>query len=335
MSRRQQDVIEYLVEENRVLKEQLKGRRLRLTDDQRRRLAAKGKRIGRRALNRFATIVTPDTIMRWHRKLIAAKRTFEAKRVGRPGLMKAIKALIVRMATANSTWGYCRIQGELKGVGHQVASTTIANVLTENGIKPAPDRPSSWRTFLKAHWGQIAATDFFSTEVWTPKGLTTYYVLFLIDLKTRGAHLAGLTTNPDGAFMAQVARNLTDTVDGFFSGHRFLICERDDKFTPQFKRILTDAGTEIIQTPRQAPNCNAFAERFVLSIKSECLNRMMLFGEAGLRRAVTSFIEHYHAERPHQGIGNEVIEAKAAAGVGQVQCSERLGGLLRHYDRAA
>ena len=335
MGRRQQEVIEYLVEENRVLREQLGGRRLRLTDDQRRRLAAKGKTIGRRALDRFATIVTPDTIMRWHRKLIAMKWTYETKRVGRPGLMKAIKALIVRLATENSNWGYCRIQGELKGLGHRVAPTTIANVLKENGIKPAPDRPSSWRTFLKAHWGQIAATDFFSAEVWTPRGLTTYYVLFIIDLKTRRAHLAGITTNPDEAYMAQIARNLTDAFDGFLTGHRFLILDRDGKFTPGFKRTLKDAGTAIILTPRQAPNCNAYAERFVLSIKSECLNRMMIFGEAGLRRAVKGFIEHYHAERPHQGIGNEVINGQASVGGGDVQCTERLGGILKHYHRAA
>ncbi|RKY16043.1 MAG: hypothetical protein DRQ55_18790, partial [Planctomycetota bacterium] len=261
MGRRQQEVIEYLVEENRVLKEQLGGRRLRLTDDQRRRLAAKGKLIGRRALTRLATIVTPDTIMRWHRKLIAAKWTYHATRVGRPGLMKTIKALIVRMATENSNWGYCRIQGELKGVGHRVASSTIANVLKANGIKPAPDRASSWRTFLKAHWEQIGATDFFSVEVWTPRGLTTYYVLFIIDLSSRRVHLAGITTSPGEVFMAQIARNLTDACDGFLGSHRFLICDRDGKFTPSFRKTLEGAGTRIILTPRQAPNCNAFAER--------------------------------------------------------------------------
>jgi len=280
-------------------------------------------------------IVQPDTIIRWHRKLIAMKWTYETKRVGRPGLMKAIKALIVRMATDNSNWGYCRIQGELKGIGHTVAPTTIANVLKENGIKPAPDRPSSWRTFLKAHWGQIAATDFFSAEVWTPRGLTTFYVLFIIDLKTRRAHLAGITTNPDEAFMAQIARNLTDAFDGFLTGHRILILDRDGKFTPGFKRTLKDAGTASILTPRQAPNCNAYAERFVLSIKSECLNRMMIFGEVGLRRAVTGFIEHDHVERPHQGLGNEVIDGQTSVGHGDVKCTERLGGILKHYHRAA
>ncbi|MCP4007333.1 MAG: hypothetical protein GY725_24380, partial [bacterium] len=169
VNREQQHTIEYLVEENRVLKEQFKGRKLRLNDDQRRRLAAKGKQLGRRLLNRVATIVTPDTIMRWHRRLIALKWTHVKSTPARRGIMKAIRELIVRMALDNSTWGYTRIQGELKDVGHRVGRGTIASTLKDNGIKPAPDRPSSWKAFLKAHWGGIAATDFFTTEVWTPR----------------------------------------------------------------------------------------------------------------------------------------------------------------------
>jgi putative transposase len=335
MGRRQLEVIEYLVEENRVLKEQVGGTRLRLTDDQRRRLSAKGKLLGRRALDRFATIVTPDTIMRWHCQLIAMKWTYQTKRVGRPGMMKSIKALIVRMANENSTWGYCRIQGELKGVGHRVASTTIANVLKENGIKPAPDRLTPWRAFLRTHWEQIAATDFFSVEVWTPVGLRTYYVLFVIELHPRRVHLAGVTPHPNNAFMIQVARSLTDAFDGFLALHRFLVCDRNGKYTDQFKRFQHDEDTEIVLTPPQAPNCNPFAERFVLSIKSECLNRMMFFGEGALRRAVASCIEHYNAKRPHQRIGNQVIDAAARVGSGRVECTKRLGGLLRSYRRAA
>lgn len=334
VNRPQADVVAYLVEENRVLKEQLGGRRLRLNDDQRRRLAAKGKRIGRKALDAVATIVTPDTILRWHRRLIAAKWTYQSKRVGRPGLMKEIRELIVRFATDNSSWGYCRIQGELKGVGHRVATTTIANVLKENGIKPAPDRPSSWRSFLKAHWGEVAATDFFSVEVWTPVGLQTYYVLFVIQLRSRRIHVAGITTNPDGDYMAQIARNLTDIVDGFLRKDRFLICDRDTKFTAQFRRILKDAGLGIILTPPQAPNCNAFAERFVLTIKSECLDRMIFFGERSLRCAIAEFVDHYHVERAHQGIGNVTIE-DPEVGTGEIECSERLGGILKSYRRAA
>ena len=149
--------------------------------------------------------------------------------------------------------------------------------------------------------------DFFTTEVWTPLGLTTFYVLFLIDLKSRRAHVAGITATPDGAFIAQVARNLTDPEDGFLRGHRFVICDRDAKFTAEFRHILKVVGVEIVLTPRQAPNCNAHAERFVLSIKSECLNRMMFFDQASLRRAVGEYLEHYHRERPHQGLGNETL----------------------------
>jgi len=157
-----------------------------LTDDQRRRLAAKGKRLGRRLLSRGATIVTPDTIMRWHRKLIAAKWTFPQKRKGCRGVMQEIKVLVVRMASENERWGYSRIQGELKELGHGVGRTTVSRILKSEGIKPAPDRPSSWKTFLKAHWGEVAATDFFTTEVWTPKGLVTYSTLFPIcDRDTR------------------------------------------------------------------------------------------------------------------------------------------------------
>jgi len=163
VNRHQQDVIEYLVEENRVLKEQMKGRALRLNDHQRRRRAAKGKVLGRRVLGKSATIVTPDTILRWHHRLIAAKWTNARKRKGRPGVMNEIRHLVVRMAGENSNWGYRRIQWALKKPRAPRGESTIAKILKEHGIKPAPDRPTSWRTFLKAHWEQFAGTDFFTT----------------------------------------------------------------------------------------------------------------------------------------------------------------------------
>src|SRR2546427_7528764 len=201
VNRHQQQVIESLVEENRVLKEQLKRRRVRLTDDQRRRLAAKGQPLGRRILRQVSTIVTPDTILRWHRRLIARKWTFAPKRPGRPGTMKEIVSLIVRMATDNPAWGYSRIQGALKNLDHRVARSTVAKVLKDNGIAPAPGRPSSWRTFVRAHLGAIAGADFFTTEVWTSRGLTTYYTLFVLDLKSRRVEIVGSTRNPDAAVM--------------------------------------------------------------------------------------------------------------------------------------
>jgi putative transposase len=316
VNRQQQHVIEYLVEENRVLKGQLTGRRLRLTDDQRRRLAAKGRRLGRRVLRQVATIVTPDTILRWHRHLIARKWTFQSKRPGRPGILREISSLILRMATENPGWGYTRIQGALKNLGHAVARSTVAKVLKANGLPPAPDRPSSWRTFLRAHWGAIAGADFFTTEVGTPRGLITYYTLFVLDLRSRRVQVLGSTPTPDAGFMAQAARRLTDAVDGFLARHRVLICDRDAKWTEGFRRIVEGARVRIVLTPVQVPNANACAERFVRSIREECLDRLILFGD--------------------QGLGNELImpEARPLRGT-HVRCRERLGGLLRYYDRAA
>jgi transposase InsO family protein len=329
--REQQGVIEYLVEENRVLREQIGNRRLRLTDAQRRRLAAKGIRLGRQVLERVVTIVTPDTILRWHRNLIASKWTFAKKQAGRPGIMKLIRALILRMARENPRWGYCRIQGALKNLDHRVAKSTVRNVLKEHGILPAPERPTSWRAFLKAHWDQLVATDFFTVEVWTGRGLSTFYVLFFIELETRRVHMAGMTRNPDDRWMVDAVHG----VRGFMQGKRFLICDRDTKFSRRFKAALP-AGLRILQTPFQAPEANAYAERFVRSIKEECLNRMIWFGERQVRKALFEFLEHYHTERNHQGIGNELIEALPTEQFGaRVVCRERLGGLLRHYARAA
>jgi hypothetical protein len=298
-------VIEYPVEENRALRSQLAGRRLRLGPDPRRRLAVLGRALGRKMLTRVATIVTPDTILRWHRELIAAKWTTVGRRRGRPALFRNIRALIVRMATDNATWGYCRIQGELKKVGHCVARSTIAKRLKDNGIAPSPDRPTSWRTFLKAHAGVIA----------------------------------GITTNPDAAFMAQVARNLIDPIDGFLRGKRFLIVDLDTKFTERFREVLERGGVRVVRTAYQAPNMNAIAERWVRSVKSECLDRMIQFGEDSLRRALREYGGHFLEERPHQGLGNELIERPTGGAVpvecGRVVESERLGGLLRSYRRVA
>ena len=337
VNREQAQVIDYLREENRVLKEQLRGRRLRLTDSQRRRLAAKGKGLGRRLLQRVATIVTPDTILRWHRRLVAAKWTYANRRIGRPGVMLEIRGLVVRFARDNSGWGYCRIQGALRNLGHRVSDSTIANIMKEHGLKPAPDRPTSWRTFLRSHLGEIAATDFFATEVWTSRGLMTFYTLFVIDLKSRRVCVGGTTPNPDDAFMAQVARNLTDVVDGFLLTNRFLICDRDTKFSRGFRRLLSCAGIASVRTPICAPNANAYAERFVRSIKEECLNKMVVFGEDRLRHAISEFVDHYHLERNHQGLENELIErsAETAGTNDEIVCRERLGGLLKFYYRKA
>jgi hypothetical protein len=180
-----QETLAYLIEENRILRAQLRGRRLRLTDEDRRRLARRGQCLGRRLLSQLATIVTPDTILRWHRQLISWKWTNAKGRSGRPGVIAEIRRLVVRMAEENPTWGYTRIRGALKNVGHRVGRSTIARILNAQGMPPVPERPTSWQTFLRAHWGTIAGADFFTTEVWTWRGLVTYYTLFVIDLGSR------------------------------------------------------------------------------------------------------------------------------------------------------
>jgi transposase InsO family protein len=193
----------------------------------------------------------------------------------------------------------------------------------------------SWETFLKSHWGVIAATDFFSVEVLTSVGLIRYFVLFVIDLKTRKVKIAGIVPQPDGRWMRQVARNLTDVYDGFLTGSRYLIHDRDPLFTEEFRAILKAGGVRTVKLPPQSPDLNAFAERFVRSIKEECLSQIIPLGERHLRRAVTDYTEHYLGERNHQGLGNELIERPMLAVRGRVECRERLGGVLKYYYRRA
>src|SRR5450759_2580007 len=189
----QQEAVAYLIKENRILRAQLRGRRLRLTDEDRCRLARRGRRLGRQVLRQVATIATPDTILRWHRQLIARKWTYARGRSSRRDVLVEIRRLVVRMAEENPTWGYTRIRGALKNVGHRVGRSTIARILRAQGIPPVPERPTSWRTFLRAHWGAIAGADFFTTEVWTWRGLVTYDTVFVIDLASRRVQIAGST----------------------------------------------------------------------------------------------------------------------------------------------
>jgi len=261
ISREQDAVIEYLREENRVLRQQLGHRRLRLTDAQRRRLAVRGKAIGRRVLAEVASLVTPDTILRWHRQLIAQKWTHRRRSPGRPRIMEVIAELAVRMARDNPHWGYTRIQGALDNVGHRVGRTTIASILKRNGIDPAPERGKrmTWSQFLKAHLNVLAAADFFTVEVWGPCGLVTFYLFFVIELATRRVEIAGITPGPNEAWMMQIGRNLTDPVDGFLADKKLLIIDRDSKYSAAFRSLLADAGVEPVRLPARSPDLNAYA----------------------------------------------------------------------------
>ena len=316
VNRQQQAVIDYLLEENRILRAAHGPRRLCLTDDQRRRLAVKGKVLGRRRLADIAGIVTPDTILRWYRRLVAQKYDGSNKRrPGRPSTKPDIAALVVRMANENPSWGYTRIRGGLKSLGHEVARNTIKAILKDHGIAPAPERGTKtpWKTFLAAHWDGLAAADLFTVEVLTLGGLVRYVVFFVMKLKTRAVEIAGITRQPDEAWMTQLARNLTDARDGFLRGVQYLILDRDPLYTAAFRRLLRDSGVKPLLLPARSPNLNAFAERFVWSAKSECLDRIVPLGEAHLRAAVRAFVDHYHEERPHQGLGNELIAPKTTS----------------------
>ena len=339
LNRNHQLVIEYLQEEVKVLREQL-DKKPRFTDEQRRRLAAKAQKLGRDRLRRFASIVSPKTLLEWHRRLIARKYDGSSRRApGRPCIAGEIRELILRMVQENRTWGYTRIQGALENLGHEVGRSTIAKVLKEAGLDPAPERQkrTTWKEFLRSHLAVLAAADFFSAEVWTAAGLVRYHVFFVIRLATREVKIAGIVPEPHGGWMKQVARNLTDGLDGFLAGCRYLIQDRSSLFTPEFGMILESAGIETVRLPARSPNLNAYAERYVRTIKEGCLDQMILIGEGSLRRAISEFVLHYHTQKNHQGLGNKIIRPEFAefTSVGQIQCRERLGGMLRYYYRQA
>src|SRR5262244_2152390 len=295
MNQHQLEVIDYLREESRVLREQLGGRRVRFHDDQRRRLAVKAKTLGRRVLAEIATLVTPETLLAWHRKLIAQKYDGAAHRApGRPRIAGEIEALVVRMAEENRDWGYRRIEGALSNLGHELARSTIAQILERHGMEPAPERSrkTTWKEFLSRHWELIVAADFFTVEVWTRRGLQRFIVLFLLELSTRKVEVAGIAQAANGLWMSQIARNLTDSEDGILIGKRYLIHDRDPLFTAEFLSMITETGVESVKLPPRSPNLNAERSKFVRSIKESCLSRMIFFGEESLRTAIQDFVAH-------------------------------------------
>ena len=261
----------------------------------------------------LATIVTPDTLLRWHRQLIVQKWTTPRRRTGRPGVMLEIRQLVVQLATENPTWGYTRIQGALEHLNHRVARSTIAKVLREQGLPPVPERPTSWQTFLRAHWEHLVGADFFTTEVWTVRGVVTYYTLFVIELASRRVRIVGSTPHPDGPFMHQIARELVATNEGALAPGCLLICDRDAKWSTAVRAV-------------RAPNANAYAERFVRSIKAECLDRVVPLGERHFRQLLREYVAHYHHERTHQGAGQShpaVAPAEAARPAGAAETTTR------------
>jgi putative transposase len=333
---------EYLAAENRILRAHLAAR-LRLSDPERSTLAEIGKQLGRKALARVACVAKPDTILAWYRRLIARK--FDGSKYrrypGRPRIGPELEALIVQMAQENSGWGYDRIVGALANLGHRVSDQTVGNVLRRHGMEPAPKRSqnTTWKEFIQSHMAVLAGIDFFTVEVLTWRGLVTYYVLFFIHLESRRVSLAGVTRHPDETWMQQMARNATDETWGYLDQRRYALHDRDKKFCASFRATLASGGVKPIQLPARSPNLNAFAERWIRSVKQECLSKLILFGEASLRRALGEFVEHFHAERNHQGKGNVLLfpsnDESRSRRRRSVFCRPRLGGLLKYYCRAA
>jgi len=227
----------------------------------------------------------------------------------------------------------------LSNLGHEIARTTIADILKRHGIEPAPERnrKTTWKEFLRRHWSQIVATDFFTVEVWTCTGLKRFTVLFFMDLSTRRVEIGGVASSVNGLWMQQIARNLTGAIDGLLRSKRYLIHDRDPLYTRDFLSIIAASGIEAVKLPARSPNLNAYAERFVHSIKESCLDQMICFGEDALLNTLREFITHYGIERNDQGLENrlivppKIIDASTAA----VKRRERLGGLLNYYYREA
>ena len=334
---------EYLAAENRILKTRLKGR-LMLSDTERATLGEIGRRLGRKLLGEVANVAQPDTILAWYRKHVARKfdGSKERRTPGRPRLDRAIEELTVRMAQENRDWGYDKIVGALANLGYEVSDQTVGNILRRHGIPPAPERKrtTTWAEFIRAHLAVLAGTDFFTVEVLTLWGLVTYYVLFFIHLESRKVNIAGVTVHPNEEWMKQMARNATMEGWGTLRDCRYLLHDRDTKYTQSFRAIINSGQVKTLALPAHSPNLNAYAERWVRSVKEECLSKLILFGERSLRRALSEYVAHYHAERNHQGKSNILLfplfpRVTEMRREGPVQCRERLGGLLRYYHQEA
>jgi hypothetical protein len=286
-------------------------------------------------LRRCLLVFKPDTLLKWHRELVKRKWTFKRRKPGgRPRIDPALEALVVRIAQENTRWGYNRIHGELVKLGFDLDSKTVRNVLKRNGIPPAPKRRrSTWRTFLRHYKEQLLACDFFTVETIFLKRL---YVLFFIEFDTRRVHFAGVTANPNNFWTTQQARQITWKLEEKQRTFRFLIHDRDTKFTRSFDNVFRSEGTDIVRAPFRAPKANAYAERWIRSARQECLDHILILNERHLHHVLKEYVAFYNGSRPHQGINQQTpIPRIEPDGKGVVVRRDVLGGIVHDYYRLA
>jgi putative transposase len=318
-----------------VLQRQVKTPRLSWAD--RAVLAALARPLPSCQLRQLRLIVSPRTLLRWHADLVRRRWAHARRTPGRPRTVQVVRALVLEMARDNPGWGYRRIQGELTGLGYTVAPSTVWRILKEAGIDPAPRRAGdTWRAFLAGQAKSILATDFFHVDT---VFLRRLYVLFFIEHGTRRVHLAGITAHPTGEWVTQQAHNLLMTLENQADGVKFLIRDRDAKFTAAFDAVLTTVGVRIIKTPVQAPRANAIAERWIASARRECLDRMLITGERHLRLVLSEYVDHYNVHRPHRALQQSPPAGRphrpAPGANARILRRDRLDGLIHEYAQVA
>lgn len=328
----------------RIVQRLTAGQRLAFTEADRRTIADHAKTVGWAAARALLIIAALGTVRGWFRRLIAKSETTRARKrkPGRPPITGRVRKLVARLAIENPTWGYDRIADTLGNLCINLSDQSVGNILKERGIPPAGERGARrkrWRHFIAAHWRTLASCDFCSVPVISLSGLTWVNVLIVMRLATRQVHIACVHATPDDIVMAQVARNLTMADTGFLPTHGIthLIRDRDGKFPEPFTHILTEAGIETVLSPVKAPNANAHCERFIKSLQDECLDRLWFVGERSLRLVLNEYVDHYHRERHHQGIGHTIIEPGPEVNLseGRLVHRKRIGGLLNYYYREA
>ena len=289
------------------------------------------------ARRRRGFLITPATILRWHRQLVRRRWTTPSTRPGRPAIPAGVRALIVRLATENPTWGYRRVHGELAGLGYQIGASTVWKVLNAMGIDPAPRRTGpTWSQFLKAQAQAILACDLLHLDTIT---LHRLYAFFVIEHATRRVHILGVTAHPTGAWLTQLARNLLMDLDDAHRRFRFLIRDRDSKFIAAFDAVFAAVDIQIVKTPVRAPRANAIAERFVGTVRRELLDRLLIVNQRHAAAVLREFVCHYNDHRPHRSLGQAAplrpLPQRAPTESPKIQRHHRIGGLLHEYQQAA